>query len=226
MVYNSFRPFNPLQRCTLCHTPVHPAASVCKECENDLPWLPESCPRCALPSPGSLTCAQCKTTTSPLNRTHAAFAYGFPVDRLINHLKHHGKTSLAQDLASLLCNRLPAMQSGTLVPVPLHPQRLRERGFNQAEVLARQLATLTRRPVTSHLLTRTRATTRQQTLDADTRKGNLQGAFSINKAIVPPAHVILIDDVITTGSTIQEIAVTLKAAGVRRIDAWCIARTL
>ena len=118
----------------------------------------------------------------------------------------------------------PQDRPQALVPVPLHPARLRQRGYDQALELARRLARLGGLPVRADALRRVRATAAQTRLDAAARQRNLQAAFAVRAGVTLPAHVALVDDVMTTGATLHACARVLLAAGVRRVDAWCIAR--
>lgn len=122
--------------------------------------------------------------------------------------------------ASVVAPTLPAL----LIPVPLHRTRLRERGYNQALVLARPLAQALGIPLRHDLLERTKATPPQTGLNAKARRRNLGGAFAIAPSIALPAHVALFDDVMTTGATLREATRVLLKAGVARVDVWALAR--
>lgn len=111
-----------------------------------------------------------------------------------------------------------------LIPVPLHSDRLRERGYNRALELAKPLACAFGVALRNDVLVRVRATSAQSNLDADARQRNLRGAFVVAAEAVPPAHVALFDDVMTIGTTLRECARTLLCAGVRRVDVWALAR--
>ena len=112
----------------------------------------------------------------------------------------------------------------TLLPIPLHPRRLRQRGYDQALELARPLARTLGLPLLDSVLHRVRDTAPQSRLDAAQRQGNLKDAFRIESRHAVPAHVVLVDDVMTTGATLQAAAAALRAAGVARVDAWVCAR--
>ena len=118
----------------------------------------------------------------------------------------------------------PPPRPDALLPVPLHPSRLRERGYNQALELARPLAREFGIALRTDLLVRSRATSTQSNLDAAERRRNLRGAFAIVDNAALPAHVAIVDDVMTTGTTLQECAKTLLRAGVERVDVWALAR--
>jgi ComF family protein len=163
----------------------------------------------------------------------AAFAYAAPVSSLISRFKYEAGLQHGRVLGTLLLEQLQAAYADTplpqvLVPVPLHPSRLRERGFNQALVLARQLGKALAIPVKAELLRRVRQTPAQQGLVAKARKRNLRGAFCLHEDAVLSRYesVALIDDVVTTMSTVHELARLLVRAseGRLRVHVWCLAR--
>lgn len=176
----------------------------------------------------------------------AACAYAFPVDRLVQQLKFGGRLPLARPLGHLLADavleqgrqvversRLKPLPRETvgremlpqvLVPVPLHPARERQRGFNQAEAIARVVGRELGIPVAARAVARQRDTSAQSGLGLDQRRRNLRHAF-ILRGVLPP-HVALVDDVMTTGSTLAAVAEVLRAGGVRHIEAWVVAKTL
>lgn len=175
--------------------------------------------------PEAATCPACSVQPPPLDATHAAFDYAFPLDRLLPRLKFHRDFAAGRVLAQCMAEHfadLPRPQA--LVPVPLHRGRLRQRGFDQALELARPLARALDLPLQAGLLHRCRATHAQSRLDADARARNLRGAFRVDARAALPAHVALVDDVMTTGATLHAAAKALRAAGVARIDAWVCAR--
>ena len=118
----------------------------------------------------------------------------------------------------------PPARPDLLIPVPLHASRLRERGYNQALELARPLAQALTIPLRHDVLLRTRATLAQANLDAKARRKNLRGAFAIVENAALPQHVVIVDDVMTTGATLRECARVLLRAGVSRVDVWALAR--
>jgi len=174
------------------------------------------------------TCGRCQKSPPAYDRTLAAFEYRPPVDRMIQGLKFNGQLYYGRILGILMAESLMTRMDERpqcIIPVPLHPQRLRERGFNQAQELARPVAKALHIPVDVRSCQRLRATTAQTGLDAKARRQNLRGAF----AVLEPkewSHVALLDDVMTTGSTIQALASELKRAGVERVDVWLCARAV
>lgn len=213
-------------RCVVCSGPGLPDRDLCPACQADLPSPRHACPRCALPQPHAGTCAACVAAPPPLDAVHAAFAYAFPLDRLLPRLKFHRDFAAGRVLACGMAERfagLPRPQA--LVPVPLHRARLRQRGYDQALELARPLAQALQLPLRAGLLRRTRATRAQSRLDADARRQNLQDAFRVEPGVGNlPGHVVLLDDVMTTGATLHVAARALRVAGVTRVEAWVCAR--
>ncbi len=185
-----------------------------------------------LPAAGAITgsgpaqaCGQCLQRPPPLAEAHAACLYGFPVDRLLPRFKFHHDLAAGRLLAQLMADAfgpLPLPQA--LVPIPLHRARLRQRGYDQALELARPLARLLQLPLLADALRRRRDTAPQSRLDAGQRRRNLRGAFVLQPGATLPAHVVLVDDVMTTGATLHAAATALRRAGVARVDAWVCAR--
>jgi ComF family protein len=202
-------------------------------CETELPWLDDQCHTCALPLPATgLTCGQCLKQPPAFERVAAPWTYSFPVDSLITRFKHSAKWPLGRLLAELLAQFLQHRfdedldRPDALIPVPLAPKRLRQRGFNQAVMLARWLSAGLDIPCDETLLVRTQDTSAQQDLNADARKKNLRHAFALApEASAKGRHFALVDDVLTTGATAQALARLLMAAGATRVDVYCLART-
>lgn len=212
-------------RCVVCGDPGLPERDLCAACQAQLPWQGPACPRCALPLPESRTCGHCLQHPPPLESVTAAFGYAFPIDGLLPRLKFHADFAAGRVLGHGLIERFAGDPRPTvIVPLPLHPGRLRRRGYDQALELARPLARALHVPLRCDLLIRSRATAAQSTLSAAARKRNLRGAFRVPDAVSLPAQVTLFDDVMTTGATLQAAAVALRKAGVQRIDAWVCAR--
>jgi ComF family protein len=161
----------------------------------------------------------------------AAFAYGEPVSSLIAGFKYRAELQHGRVLGDLLLERLRQAYGGQplpqlIVPVPLHPARLRERGFNQAALLARQLGTKLGIPVAPEALRRVLHTPAQQGLSAQARKRNLRGAFRVQVDVSRYRSLALVDDVVTTMSTMRELARVIRNAhpGEPEIHVWCLAR--
>lgn len=219
--------------CLLCDTAAHQPYPLCEACERELPWLDERCEICALPlAMTGLECGPCRRKAPAFARVEAPWYYGFPIDTLITRFKHSAQWPLGRMLAEGLARWLQqAYADGLprphrLLPVPMARERLRKRGFNQAQMLARWLAPLVQIRCDDSLLLRPQATRAQQELDAEARKHNLRSAFTLaDKALVRGLHVALVDDVMTTGATAQALALLLRRAGAVRVDVYCLART-
>ncbi|MCW5581472.1 MAG: ComF family protein, partial [Luteimonas sp.] len=168
----------------------------------------------------------CLRRPPPLLAAHAAFVYGFPLDHLLPRFKFHRDLAAGRILSAAMAARFGTLpRPDALVAVPLHRARLRQRGYDQALELARPLARTLALPLLSGTLLRARDTAPQSELDAGARQRNLRDAFSVAPgARLLPAHVVLVDDVMTTGATLHAAARALRRAGVARVDAWICAR--
>lgn len=231
------------QTCLLCDEPSDTPLPLCSDCEAELPWLGTHCAVCALPlpspgpsSPGpsspELICGECLQRPPAFAQVQAPWRYAFPLDALITRFKHQAKWPLGRLLAALLARHLQQAfdeglaQPDCLLPVPLARRRLRQRGFNQAAMLARWLGQGLHLKVDEQLLQRTQDTPAQQQLTAAARRRNLRQAFALLPgAEVENRHLALVDDVLTTGATAQSLARLLINAGAARVDVYCLART-
>lgn len=214
--------------CLLCGLGGDADRDLCRACAADLPPNRICCPRCALPlnAPAAL-CGECLQREPPFAAAFAPFVYASPLDQLMMRFKFGRSLAAGRVLSQLWIESwhaaAPALPDA-LLPVPLHPSRLRERGYNQALELARPLARAFAIPLCSDVLVRMRATSAQSDLDAAARRRNVRGAFRVAGDAALPAHIAVIDDVMTTGTTLRECATTLLAAGARRVDVWALAR--
>lgn len=216
----------PAQPCLLCGADSH-AGLCCSACAADLPRLPLAhCPICGLPAPAGSVCGECLRQPPPFEHTVAAFRYGFPVDKLIQALKFHEHLVLVNYLADALSQRI-ATRPDCIVALPLHPARLRERGFNQSLLLARRIGRKLDLPLLAAACERVRNTPPQSSLPWKERDKNMRQAFVCKPdAGVRGKHVAIVDDVMTTGASIGELARALKRAGASEVSAWVVARTL
>ncbi|HHM05313.1 MAG TPA: ComF family protein [Gammaproteobacteria bacterium] len=197
---------------------------LCEACAADLPRTGSACERCAEALSATGVCGRCLREPPSFDRILAPLRYQAPLDLLIRQLKFRDKLHLARVLGEVLAKEwATAPRPDALVPVPLHAARLRERGFNQALELSRPLARHLRLPLLKRACRRVRATQTQSALPAQRRRGNVRGAF---EAALPghARHVAVVDDVVTTGHTVNEVARALKKAGAERVDVWCCAR--
>ena len=199
------------------------ATLLCDACRAELPRLEgELCPRCALPSPAGAVCGRCLAEPPEYDATVAALAYDFPADALVHALKFRGELSLAPFLGRLLADRVSGGEPVDLVmPVPLSAARLRSRGYNQALEIARHLPG--RLDYSSCV--RERESAPQVALPWADRRRNVRGAFGCRRPL-GAARVAVVDDVMTTGATLDEVARALKRAGAARVVNWVVARTL
>lgn len=216
--------------CLLCgaHCAGRSGLDLCPGCLADLPRNTWPCPRCAEPAtlPGQL-CGHCQRRPPPCDRVIAPWRYEAPLDGLVLRLKSPHGIVAARTLGRLLADHL---QHGTgarpdlILPIPLHASRLRERGFNQAALLARQLSRRLGIPWRAGVLEKVRQTEDQRGLDRKARRKNLRGSFHC-RGLPAGCHVALVDDVVTTGATSEEAARTLKRAGAGQVEVWALART-
>jgi ComF family protein len=203
--------------CQLCGGPARDDA--------ELPRIDSACSVCAQPLPVEAVCGHCQHKPPTYDRTLAAFRYAWPVDRLITDLKFRGRLALVSVLGDLMAERFGADDSprpARLVPVPLHPRRLRERGYNQAVELARPLSRRLGIPLDLDCCRRVRATAAQSQIPAAERARNVRGAFAVEGPVAE--HVAIVDDVMTTAHTVEALAKALRRHGAERVEVWVCAR--
>lgn len=217
--------------CVLCGAPGSAGLDLCAACRDELPRNRPACPRCALPLPAGMTpgtpCGACQHLPPPQTIAFVPYLYRDTIRALIAGAKFRGRLNLARLLG--LCLAYSAREAGVarpdlILPVPLHPQRLQTRGYNQALEMARALSKELGIPVDAETCVRLRAITPQEGLEKEARRRNVRGAFGVT-APIRVQHVALLDDVVTTGSTAAEVATTLLQAGAKRVDLWAVART-
>jgi ComF family protein len=218
------------QNCYLCGVPSDHL--LCPHCLTDLPYynLENCCQRCARPldqKSEEILCLRCHLTPPAFSRTYPIFSYRYPINCLIQQAKFDENLTILTLLGKLMAQRLDyEHRPDILIPIPLHPKRLRQRGYNQALELTKIIARHSRLPFSNHICRRIRYTTPQAQLDGRERETNLTNAFKIQYLNQNWRHIALIDDVMTTGTTVDEVATVLLQAGVRQVDVWCCARTL
>jgi ComF family protein len=214
----------PAQSCLLCGA-YSQSGAWCAACDAALPYLnAPHCPVCALPTWDGATCGQCLQHPPHFRHTVAVYSYAFPLDKLVLAFKYGEKFYLANSLGDRLAQRV-TVRPDCLVAMPLHPARLRERGFNQSLQLARRIGQQLDLPVLPYACQRVRNTPSQSTLPWKERNKNMRKAFSCT-AEVAGKHIAVVDDVMTTGATLNELALTLLNAGASQVSAWVVARTL
>lgn len=199
---------------------------ICSACYADLPFVTTACQQCARPLPSNEICGRCLKHRPPYTRTVCVFDYRFPVNKMVKDLKYGGKSNLASQLGTIMSDyfidHVKTPLPECLIPVPLHRWRLIRRGFNQALELARPIADNFDLPIELGCK-RIRNTPPQACLPTDMRRKNIRRAFSV-PATLNSRHVAIVEDVITTGNTVSELAKTLLRAGVERVDVWACCR--
>ncbi|WP_334157981.1 ComF family protein [Oryzomicrobium sp.] len=230
------------RECPLCGGRLAPSSDavldlLCAGCRADLPQLPDArCPVCASPSAGNQPCGACLRHSPRFDATFSVWPYAYPVNGLIQALKYGSRLDLAAPLAQALLAELehpdsaqarywPVTGWDAVIPVPLHDERLRERGYNQAQELARPLARLLCRPLWDDALHRVRATPSQAGESREERLKGVRAAF-VAAEKVAEQRVLLVDDVMTTGATADACAHALKVAGATAVGVAVVARTL
>jgi ComF family protein len=215
-------------QCAVCHA--WPAQPLCEACVARFAQPQPRCRRCAIPvAAGIDQCGRCLGAPPPLHACHAAVSYEFPWSALIANYKFNGQAGWVRGFATLMRSAPwvePALEEAdVVVPMPLSAQRLAERGFNQALLLARALAA---HKTDARLLLRVRHTKSQAALDRKERLGNVKGAFAVDPLRAPQLrgkHVAVVDDVMTSGASLFTAAEALRQAGATRVTALVLART-
>ncbi len=232
MFRSHLNPLNYLGSCALCSDPGDNGLDLCRPCLGDLPLNGFACRRCALPLPLPANpllvglCGRCLLTRPAFDRVISPYRYEVPCDFMVAQLKFAGKRYFARVMGALLATHLSRVlerMPDVIVPVPLHTDRLRQRGFNQSGQIATHIARQLACRQDSALLERTRNTAAQMELPARKRRQNVRAAFRVCKS-VDAACIALVDDVVTTTSTANEIARVLKQAGAAEVQVWSFAR--
>lgn len=212
------------QDCILCGAGSGDAL-LCGDCAHALPPLDTArCPVCALPVSGGSICGACLKSPPAFDATLAVWRYGFPLDKLVQSLKYEHRLALAGFFAeAMLAHERPT--GDLLLPLPLSPRRLAERGFNQAVEIARPLGRALGLPLEIDACRRTRETVPQASLPWKERRGNVRRCFECDVDLRGKS-IIVVDDVMTTGATLDEFAATLKRHGATRVTNWVVARAV
>ena len=171
-------------------------------------------------------CGECLKHPPAFDRTRAALEYRFPADKLIQSFKYGGQLALAKLLGKLLADAVADQpRPDLMLPMPLHPARLKSRGFNQALEIAKVIAKRQAIPLQIDIAQRLIDTTPQASLPLDARRQNVKNVFACT-GNVHGLHIALVDDVMTSGATFNELAGTLKRAGAAQVDVWVVARAV
>ncbi|MDR2637458.1 MAG: ComF family protein [Zoogloeaceae bacterium] len=213
-------------RCLLCGRPCgKDDEALCPDCIADLPPpATPHCPLCLIATTYGERCGACQRQPPHFDAARALYRYDFPLDRLIHLLKYRAGFALAKTWGRQLAALTADLPVDLILPLPLHPERLGERGYNQALEIARSLARARGLPCDRESLVKTRATPPQTSLDMKARKKNLRGAFECRRDFSGQT-LLLVDDVLTTGATADEAARTLKLHGAARVYLAVVART-
>jgi ComF family protein len=213
------------QRCLFCGA-ADPWEGVCDPCREDLPGRRAArCPTCGNLSAAGKICGECLAQPPRFSRLSVAVSYRFPVDGAIQRLKYGADLSTVAPLAALLADHVDRNpRPDLMLAMPMAPQRLRERGFNQAQELARALSERLSLKLAPQLCRRARHTAPQAALPWAERRRNIRGAFEC-EADLSGAHVAVVDDVLTTGATLDELARVLLGRGATQVWGWVVART-
>lgn len=201
-----------------------PGQMFCPDCRASVTWIREPvCETCGRPFDGRL-CPACAGDPPAIQSIRAAVYYRDPVRRLIHRFKYEGLFALGRPLGQLMVEAWPRWQQPVdlVLPIPLHRRRQRERGYNQSELLVRELRRHLGWPSEPGALSRVRQTRPQMGLTAAERRANVHGAFEADPAGVGGKRVLLVDDVCTTGSTLTAAAIALREAGARSVTAYCL----
>jgi ComF family protein len=221
--------------CVLCDAKVTGAISLCQPCLQDLPRIKSCCYQCGLPLKNNLEaslCGQCQQSSPPIDYLISSLQYAYPVGYLVSQLKFQRDLTHAKIFSQLLLETLqahymrqPSQLPEIIIPVPLHKKRIRQRGFNQALEIAQPIAAKLNIPISANTIKRIKYTKAQSLLNAVERRKNLRNSFALSKP-VKAKHIVLLDDVVTTGTTVYELAALLKKSGVQEVGVWTVARSI
>lgn len=224
-------------QCLLCQDTVKTGKNLCITCIDELPWNHVACKQCATPfepayvdTEKEIICGDCLSNPLSFYEAHAAFIYQPPISPLITQLKFSQNLLCGSALSDLLLTFLQSKYQKkpwpqAIIPVPLHPKRLAERGYNQAAELAKPLAKALKIPLYLDICERVKETATQTAISEKERHMNLKNAFVVANP-TKLKHIAIVDDVLTTGSTSVALAKTLKKSDVERVDVWVVAKTL
>ncbi|WED42210.1 ComF family protein [Legionella cardiaca] len=212
--------------CVICYQYHRDPYAACRACFSLLQQLGPACSYCALPlsDDSFLVCGRCSKSKPAFDRTFTMYRFEEPLRTLLHEYKYNGALFLRGFLVKLMIDALPqtALKTECLVPVPLHSKKLQERGFNQAAELAKRLAKHLQIPYELTLCKKILHTPSQMSLNRKERHRNLRHAFEVKANSYQ--HITLVDDLLTTGNTVNELATLFKKQGVAHVDVWCCAR--
>lgn len=214
--------------CYLCLKPRQQKFPLCRACLRTLVKIHHQCPCCGLPLPLTVMCGRCLISPPPINQTISGFLYEDKVRQAILTIKYQNGLHLLMPFSQLLYHQAKKHYHSeswpsALIAVPSHPKKMRSRGYNQSLELTKMLCRLSQLPNLSQQVNKNKATADQSSLSLKLRQKNLRQTFSAHPPL--PSHVAIIDDVITSGTTVFQLAIALKKQGVKKVDVWTIART-
>ena len=208
--------------------------AVCMACLNDLPWHPATtCPQCGLASSGTglnrTVCGNCISSPPDFDATHAVFLYQFPIDAMMQRYKYGNSLNIGDSFGRFLSEKINSethlKNIDLIMPMPMHPARIKQRGFNQALEIAKVLAKNNPEKLDYKSVIRQKLTPPQASLPLKQRVKNIKGAFRVTNDLTGK-RIAIVDDVMTSGASLNELAKTLKKAGAEHVECWVIARTL
>jgi len=219
-------------RCLLCNQPLSQNQFICQHCETSLALVASPCPQCGenLPpgAPVKQACERCQRHPPVFDHCVAPLVYQKDIRLLHHKFKFHRDLTAGRALAHLMARQLQKRQEPlpeVLIPIPLHPKRMRQRGFDQTHELSKDLGRLLQLPTAPAVLERVVHTQPQSTLTSEERQRNLRNAFRL-RAPLHYRHIALVDDIMTTGATLSAVASLCRQAGVQLIEVWAVSRTL
>ena len=214
-------------RCAACNSV---GSLLCTECQNSILWMEEPlCSKCGRDKVNShAVCHACEKRPLPLQQIRAATLFEDPISKIIHHFKYNGQFGLAAPLAEVMLNAWPKWQTAVhlIMPIPLHPERKKSRGYNQAALLSEKFGKKLCKQVDQKSLQRIRNTPSQVNLTAIERQKNMMQAFSYNGPDLTGKQILLVDDVCTTGATMASAAEVLIDAGATSVAGYCVARAM
>ncbi|TLM79217.1 ComF family protein [Microbulbifer harenosus] len=220
-----------LARCLLCGTGEEIRAGICAPCQGDLPSIQHACARCALPlkNASDRACPRCLQQPPPQSRSYVCWNYAYPVAQLVQRFKYRRDFAAGRTLAELAAEQIgrklhSSERPDLLIPVPLHWRKQLTRGYNQAQLIADILGKHWQIPVDGRALRKVTHTGSQQQLRRSQRLKNLARSFAASPA-VEGMHIGLVDDVITTGATVEAATQSLLHSGAVRVSTYALART-
>lgn len=213
------------QRCLLCAGSDGGELGLCEACYKDLPWHnTPKCPQCGLSSNG-LVCGSCLNSPPDFDATHGLFTYNFPLDVMMQRYKYGSMLNLGHIFGKMLSNKINLADVDLVIAMPMHPKRLKERGFNQALEIAKIITKNNPEKLDYQSVQRQKLTPPQASQPLKERVRNIKGAFTISNHL-NGKRIAIVDDVMTTGASLNELAKSLKKAGASHVECWVVARTL